>query len=290
VGRALCASLVRDGHAVSVLTRSVPHARRVLPSAVEAVTSLAGESPEAVVNLQGENLAGGRWTAERKQAFATSRVTFTRGLVTWMDHLPSPPSVLVNASAIGWYGDRGSQLLTEDDAPGNDFAAGLCRDWEDEAQKAAVNMRVVCARFGIVLDPSGGALGRMLPAFRFGLGGRMGSGHHWMSWITRHDLVRMIRFLIETPGVSGAVNATAPEPIRNVDFATVLGRVLWRPAWTPLPEAFLRLAFGEMADLLLGSQRVFPQRALAAGFRFEQPGLEAALRAMLSRPRESRIR
>jgi len=281
IGRALSNRLLAEGHCVTVLTRKPTPATGLQSN--RAVRSLTDVGPvDAVINLQGENLASGRWTAARKRAFVVSRVDFTRELVEWISVSSKRPGVLVNGSAIGWYGDRRDETLTESSAPGEDFAAQLCRNWEAEALRAeALGLRVCRLRTGVVLDRDGGALKKMLPAFRAGAGGPLGSGGQWMSWITRHDLVRMILWLAQTPTLSGAFNGTAPEPLRQADFAKALGRALNRPAVLPMPEFVLRLLFGEMAGLLLGSQRVLPEAATTSGFRFDHADIEAALPAVL---------
>jgi hypothetical protein len=190
--------------------------------------------------------------------------------------------VLVSGSAVGWYGPRDDEELGEDAEPGGDFSAQLCRGWEAEAIKAeALGLRVCRVRTGIVLDAGGGALAKMLPPFRFGIGGRMGDGRQWMSWIARADLVAMIRWLIDSDAASGAFNGTAPAPETNAGFARALGRALHRPAALPTPAFALRLLFGEMADLLLTGQRVVPRRALAQGFAFRFPRLGPALEAIV---------
>lgn len=281
IGGALSKQLLAEGHRVTVLTRTPNSSPRLL--AIREVRTLAevGEV-DAVINLQGENLAAGRWTDARKRAFGASRIDFTRELVAWLSGLSKRPAVLVSGSAIGWYGDRGDETLTESSKPGDDFAAQLCGDWESEALRAqSLGVRVCCVRTGVVLDRDGGALAKMLPAFRFGGGGPLGSGQQWMSWITRHDLVRMILWLAQTPTLSGAFNGTAPGPLRQADFARALGRALHRPALLPMPAFALRLLFGEMAGLLLGNQRVMPQAAMSSGFRFDHADIETALPAVL---------
>ncbi|APP79073.1 TIGR01777 family oxidoreductase [Xanthomonas hortorum] len=284
IGQALCPALLRAGHQVSVLTRDPRRASRTLPG-IAAVETLDGVQADAVINLAGEPLAAGRWTEARKQQFRASRLGITRQLQAWIAQQPAEqrPSVLISGSAVGYYGERGDTALTEADSAGDDFSAVLCRDWEAEAAKiAALGPRVSWVRTGIVLDRDGGALARMLPAFRFGGGGPFGNGGHWMSWIHRADMVELLLWLLEH-GEAGAYNATAPTPVTNAEFARTLARALHRPALLALPAGLLRLGFGEMAELLLISQRVLPQRALAAGFRFQYPGLEAALRAILQR-------
>lgn len=287
IGRELAASLLADGHAVTVLTREITSSGNRVPNGAKAIRDLArAEAVDAVVNLAGANLGGTRWNPVTKMGFRTSRIDTTRRLVDWMSRLGTRPKVLVSGSAIGWYGPHGDEVLTESAPAGSDFSATLCRDWEAEALKAAVlGVRVCTVRTGIVLGPSGpaggGALAQMLPAFRLGGGGPMGSGRQWMSWVHRADLVALIRFLIERETASGPYNGTAPEPVTNAEFAKTLGRVLKRPAILPMPGFALKLIVGEMAEILLSGQRVMPQAALDQGFRFRFPTLEAALRDVL---------
>ena len=286
VGRALCAQLASERRDVTVLTRDADAAARVLHPGIRVVSRLADCGPvDTVVNLQGENLSAGRWNTSRKLAFRTSRIDFTRALVEWMGTRPQPPSALINASAIGWYGDRGDEVLTESSTAGDDFAARLCADWELEARKAeALGLRVCRVRIGVVLDRDGGALAKMLPAFRMGAGGPLGKGEQWMSWITRRDLVRLLRWLAESgtgSSHSGVFNGVSPGALRNRDFARLLGRAIKRPAVLPMPAFALRAMFGEMSGLLLGSQRVMPDAARACGFAFEHPTLDAALDAVV---------
>jgi uncharacterized protein len=233
-----------------------------------------------VVHLAGAPIAV-RWTARRKREILDSRVLGTRRIVEAIATAQRQPRVLVCASAIGYYGDRADEELTEASSRGRDFLARVVGDWEAEAQ--AVGVRSVQLRFGIALSPHGGALAKMLPPFRMGAGGRLGSGAQWMSWIALHDLVRAIRFAIDSSGMRGAVNAVAPHPVTNAEFASTLGRVLHRPARLTVPSFALRAIFGEMAGLtMLASQRVRPARLEEAGFRFDFPSLEGALRYELS--------
>lgn len=285
IGSALCASLVSDRQDVTVLTRDIPGARARLPANVALIDRLDGaRDVDVVVNLAGDNLAAGRWTENRKRRIFESRVGTTQRLNEWIDSLSNRPSVLISGSAIGWYGPRGDEQLDENSAAGNDFAAGLCKAWETEAIKAqALGVRVCCLRTGIVLGSDGGALAKMLLPFRLGLGGPMGDGRQWMSWIARDDLVALIRWLIETDSAHGAFNGTAPRPVTNAEFAQALGRALHRPAVLRTPAFALRLLFGEMADLLLTGQRVMPRRAIAQGFAFQYPGLTSALSTILER-------
>jgi uncharacterized protein (TIGR01777 family) len=231
---------------------------------------------EAIVHLAGAPIVV-RWTERRKREILESRVEGTRRIVEAIARQEPAPRVLVSASAIGFYGDRGNEELTEESAEGSDFLARVAGEWERAARAARV--RSVQLRFGIVLSPHGGALAKMLPAFRVGMGGPLGSGAQWMSWITLHDLVRVIRFAIGSTELEGPVNAVAPQPVTNAEFAATLGRVLRRPAVVPVPAFALRALFGEMAGLtMLASQRVKPLRLERAGFRFEYPALEGALR------------
>lgn len=241
------------------------------------------EGFDAAVHLSGENLGDGRWTAARKAAFRSSRVDSTRRLAALLAGCAAKPGVLVCASAIGWYGDRGDEILTEDSAPGTGFLPELCQEWEaasSEAEQAGI--RVVHLRFGVVLARGGGALGKMLPLFRAGLGGRLGSGRQWVSWISLSDVVGAVRFAIANEPVRGPVNTVAPNPVTNAEFARELGRVLHRPSALPAPAFALRAALGEMADAtVLSSARVLPKRLEEAGFVFKHTSLSSALRAEL---------
>jgi hypothetical protein len=236
------------------------------------------------VNLAGASIAGGRWNAKRKELLRTSRIDSTRALVNALAKMNVRPSVLVSASAIGIYGNRGDEVLSEDSATGPDFLSVLAREWEVEALKAeALGIRVVLARFGIILAKHGGALPAMMLPFKFGAGGRIGSGQQWISWVTLEDTVRAVRFAIEKTSVRGAINVVGPNPARNVEFTKALASVMHRPVLFPAPAFVLRLAMGEMADaLVLSSQRVAPQRLEAAGFTFEHRDLPDALAATLA--------
>ena len=236
---------------------------------------------DGVVNLAGASIADGRWTKERKAELLASRVESTRAIVSAFRRDPRE-RVLVNASAIGFYGNRGEEILTEESKSGADFLASLSEKWEEEARRAEDVARVVILRFGIVLDEAGGALQKTLTPFRLGAGGVLGSGEQYWSWIDLHDVVRMIRWAIEQRNASGVINATAPAPVTNREFTRLLARALHRPAVIPAPGFALRIAFGEMADaLLLSSQRVFPARAEELRFEFRYPTLESSLRRIL---------
>lgn len=288
IGSALCQALIAQGYEVWVATRNRTRAVQRLHQSVHVVenlTELAGKTFFALINLAGESLGDARWTEQKKQEFRRSRVDYTRQLFQFFAEQKSFPHVLINASAIGIYGDRGAEPVDESATPGDDFAARLCRDWE----LAALNFKHHCARvcllrIGIVLDRQGGALKKMLPAFKAGLGGRMGDGNHHMSWITRNDLIRLITFLLNHELTQGVFNAVAPEPVTNREFTAQLAKSLYRPSLLPMPAPLLRLLFGEMADaLLLSGQRVLPERALAAGFVFTSPDLPAAFKEIFKK-------
>lgn len=288
LGTALVPFLTTGGHRVTSVTRR-PGPRDSIrwdPSS-GAIDVSAFEGLDAVVHLAGENV-GARWTAERKRRIRESRVGGTRLLAEALAALERPPRVLVSASAVGVYGDRGDEVLAEDATPAgppSDFFVELGREWEGATEPArAAGVRVVTLRFGIVLTPAGGALGRMLPPFRLGVGGPMGGGQQWVSWISMDDAVGAVHHALFTGELSGPVNAAAPEPVTSRTFAETLGRVLHRPAVVPVPAMALRLLFGEMADTaLLGSQRVSASRLVAAGYSFRHPRLETALRHELGK-------
>ncbi len=254
------------------------------PSADPAIENTAPlEGCGAAIHLSGANVAAHRWTPAYRHEMTTSRVDSTRALARLLASLRTPPATLLVASAVGFYGDRGNQLLDETSLPGSGFLAELCQQWEAAAQPAVdAGIRVVHLRFGVVLGPGPGALARMLPIFRLGLGGRLGSGRQWMSWISIEDAMRAILFVLETPSLAGPVNLTAPNPVTNAEFARALAHALKRPALLPAPAFALRLALGRMADeALLASVRAVPMRLLVAGFRFAHPTVDRALAAAL---------
>ncbi len=244
------------------------------------------EGFDAVVHLAGANLAAHRWTPKYKKIILDSRTQGTGVLSLALARLQRPPKVLVSASAIGYYGSRGDEILTEASSPGTGFLADTCQAWEAATQAASTaGIRVAHTRFGVVLSPGGGALKQMLPLFRSGLGGKLGDGEEWMSWITLDDLLSAIFHTIDHSELSGAVNFTAPEPVRNKEFTHVLGHVLHRPTVIPAPAFALRAAFGEMADAaLLSSARVLPEQLQSTGFRFQHAHIQAALQALLAEP------
>lgn len=283
VGTALQRELRAAGHTPVPLVRRAPGSGEVRWDPAGRWDPTPLEGIDAVVHLAGAGIADRRWTRARKEEIERSRVDGTRSLVQGLATLESPPKVLVSASAVGFYGDRGATLLEEASASGTDWLAGVARAWEGEAG-AAKRIRVVRARFGIILTPDGGALGKMLLPFKLGVGGRLGSGEQWMSWIAIGDLTRAILFAITDPRVEGAVNFTAPAPVTNAEFTRVLGSVLGRPTPFPAPGFALRLALGEMADgALLASQRVLPTKLQSLGFQWTTPELGGALRSLLSR-------
>lgn len=288
IGSALVRALAEGGHIVVRLVRSaaaIPGAEARWNPETGAVDSGTLEGCDAVVHLAGESIAGPAWTAERKRRIRDSRVEGTRLLCESLLRMDNPPAALLCASAVGYYGDRGDEVLREESPPGTGFLAQVCREWEDAAELAARGgIRVVRFRFGMVLSPHGGALARMLPPFRAGLGGRLGSGRQYVSWVALDDAVGAVTHAIRTPSLEGPVNVTAPNPVENREFTRILGRVLSRPAGVPVPAFALRLAFGEMADeLLLADTRAVPTRLLVSGYEFRLPSLERALRKLLGR-------
>jgi uncharacterized protein (TIGR01777 family) len=288
VGSALIKLLKTDGHEV---VRLVRHQRTVGAPEVEwqpdkgLIDKEHLEGLDAVVHLAGENIAEGRWTAEKKRAIRDSRVNGTILLSETLAQLRQPPAVFVSASAIGYYGNRGDELLTESSAPQDDFLSRVCQEWEKATTPAAEKgIRTVLTRFGIILAEDGGALAKMLTPFRMGIGGRIGDGKQWMSWIALDDVVGAIRSLIFDRFVNGPVNFVAPHPVTNAEFTKTLGSVLSRPTLLPVPAFGVRLAFGEMADsLLLASQRVEPTVLKERGFGFVWPRLEPTLKHLLHR-------
>ncbi len=285
VGRALRRRLETAGHTVIPLPRTRPAAGGPWWNPAAGTIDLAGiQPPEGVVHLAGESIVAGRWTTAVKTRIRDSRVAGTALLARALAGLTPRPAVLVAASAIGIYGDRGATPLTESDAPGDGFLATVCQDWEGAARPAAeAGLRVVFPRLGIVLDRHGGALARMLTPFRLGLGGPLGAGGQYMSWVALDDATSILERLLTETVWSGPVNVVAPEAVTNAAFTQTLARVLHRPARLPAPAWALRLVFGEMADAaLLASQRVRPARLQAAGHAFQYPALEPALRTLLA--------
>lgn len=285
VGTELCRLLSSSRHTI------VPVSRRGgngsvgwnPQSGIQNPDQLAGV--ETFIHLAGENIASGRWTRALKDRIRSSRVDGTRNLVRSLVSGPHRPRTLISASAIGYYGDRGEEVLTESSAPGTGFLADVCREWELAALSAAESgVRVVCVRIGVVLSPRGGALAKMLLPFKMGLGGRIGNGRQYWSWIGLHDLVRCLAFCAENDQLHGPVNAVSPQPVTNAAFTKGVGEALHRPTLIPMPAFAARLVLGEMADsLLLASTRVVPERLTAAGFQFDHPELVDCLTSELGR-------
>lgn len=292
VGTALCLFLATGGHRVVRLVRG-----KVEPQPFDDGTTSRSWNPDAevdprllegvdaVVHLAGENLAGGRWTESRKQLIRDSRVGPTRRLAEAIAQLDRKPAAFVSASAVGVYGNRGDEVLDESAAPGNDFLADVCKAWEGAAEPAAaVGVRVIHPRLGLVLSPAGGALAKQLPAFRAGGGAVLGDGRQWLSWIALGDLVGALHHILMTDSLAGPVNCVAPTPVTNREFGRALARVLRRPYLLTVPGPVLRLLFGELADAaLLSSARAVPAKLTGSGFAFDQPTLEPALRFLLGR-------
>jgi uncharacterized protein (TIGR01777 family) len=288
VGKSLVSSLTNDGHEVLKLVR---RERKMGSPEIEwdpkrgVIDREHLEGLDVVVHLAGESIAEGRWNDERKRLIRDSRVQGTQLLSDTLGQLSRPPKTFLSASAIGYYGNRGDETLVETSAPGQDFLSIVCLHWEGATRPAAdKGIRVANLRFGIILSTAGGALEKMLTPFRMGVGGRIGSGAQWMSWIALDDVVGAIKFVLTDTSLSGPINFVAPGPVTNAEFTKQLGAALSRPTLFPVPAFGARLAFGEMADaLLLSSQRVKPERLQIAGYGFQYPDLQNALRHVLSR-------
>ena len=289
IGSVLCSRLLQKGHTLTLLTRSAPsqtstgtkrwlHWRPGMSGDWES--ALVGA--DGVINLAGEPIAAKRWTLKQKHQLRLSRIDTTVGLIRAIAKAKQKPKFLLNASAVGYYGPRGDETVAEDAEAGTDFLAALCRDWENEAMKAEkLGARVIRLRTGIVLGRGGGALAKMVPPFKFFIGGPLGSGKQWMPWVHIEDEVGLIIHLIENSQASGAVNATAPNPVTMKEFCRTLGLVLGRPSWAPVPAFALRIILGEMAEMLVTGQRAVPAAAEKFGYRFRYPDLEEALRACM---------
>lgn len=290
LGHPLASGLAADGHDVVVLTRREHRAdasavrtvpwdlkRTLAPWAVEI------DGADAVINLAGEPIAAHRWSAAQKHRIEESRVLATARLVDAIGNAARPPALLLNGSAVGFYGHGGDAAITEETGAGHDFLANVCRRWEAQAVMASSSRtRVVCLRTGLVLAAHGGALPKMLPPFRLGIGGRLGTGRQFWPWIHHQDWLRLVRFVLDTPALVGPVNATAPHPVTNAEFTRELGRTLGRPTYFPVPALALRVLLGEMAGpLLLSGQRATPVKAQSNGFTFTYPTLPLALDAVL---------
>jgi uncharacterized protein (TIGR01777 family) len=287
VGTALIKSLEPEGHEIFRLVRHAPNSQAEVEWSPDrySIALARIEGFDAVVNLAGDSIAEGRWTEEKKRRIRESRVKGTKLLGDALANLTKRPKTFICASAIGYYGNRGDEILTETSAPGDDFLAEVCVEWEKSTALATEKgIRVVNARFGVILDAQGGALAKMLPPFRLGLGGRVGSGKQWMSWIALDDVVGALKFALVNDSLRGPVNFVAPNPVTNAEFTKTLGKVLSRPTLFPIPAFGVRLMFGEMADaLLLSSQRVEPARLQEAGYQFQFSRLNEALGHALNR-------
>lgn len=286
VGSRLVEALLDGGHHPIVLSRKPGCA--AVPGKVWTVGDLdtiPGDARiDAIVNLAGEPISNGLWTAAKRQRIIASRINMIEACRKLAQRLVVPPQVFITASAVGWYGIRGDEALDETSDGADCFSREVCLAIEQAAQRVeATGLRTVCLRIGLVLDRAGGMLGRMLTPFRLGLGGPFGAGQHWMSWVHRDDLIRLIAHCIARPDISGPVNGTAPEPVRNREFMRSLGKALHRPAFIPVPALPLKLALGQFAEeLLLGGQRVLPRKAEQSGFAFHYPALDGALTAILA--------
>ena len=294
IGRALCVSLSRSSHRVTVLTRNGRAAASQLFGTSVTTVEWNGHDPgvweeslegtDAIINLAGAPIADARWTDARKRLLTDSRVHLTRRLVEAISQRSSKPSILISASGIGYYGASDDRLLSEAAPRGQGFLADLCLAWEDEAQRAmGFGTRVVLLRTGMVLERDGGALPKMLLPFRLYLGGPIMPGTQWVSWIHRRDHLGLIEWALTTPNVSGPINAVAPEPVRMQAFCATLGRALNRPSWLPVPGTALRAALGELSTVMTTGQRVSPQKALSSGYVFHYPTLEAAFQTILKK-------
>jgi uncharacterized protein (TIGR01777 family) len=282
LGKALCAALAQSGAAVHRYSRASRPGFAVWDPASGRIDAEPLMAADAVINLAGEDLAGGRWTAARKSVLRESRVASTLLLARTIAELPQPPKVLINASAVGYYGHRGPDAVFEQSPAGQGFLAELCQAWEAATLPASQRgVRVAILRFGVVLSSEGGALARMLPAFRLGLGGRLGSGQQFMPWISLADAVSVIRFAISASDLSGPVNTVAPEATTNQDFTETLGRALHRPTLVSVPQFALKTVLGELSQVLLEGANVRPRVLEQAGFRFDYPRLEDALEVVL---------
>lgn len=294
VGRHLLARLPGPVH---VLSRDAAKAERTLkqfdvrafrwaPDGSDPIPQSAFDGVDVVFNLAGESIAEGTWTDEKKRRIRDSRVVGTRRLVEAISVLDARPRVLLSASAVGWYGDRGDAVLTEDEPPANDFLGSVCIEWEREASRAEkAGLRVVTPRLGVVFGRDGGALEKMLPVFKWGAGGKLGSGEQYVPWIHIEDLARLLLFVATHETLAGPVNATSPNPVTNAQFTKAMGEATHRPTLFGAPKFALKALAGEMSDLLLYSQRVVPAKALAAGFAFQHPEIEGALADLLHQDR-----
>jgi len=288
IGSALARSLSDQGHAVTVLSRSPDKVATTCGPGIAGLASLEQLTPDysfqVIINLAGAPIFGARWSEGRKRLIRDSRIGLTEKLVACIGRMQVKPNLLISGSAIGYYGDQGDTILTEQSTPRPDFSNQLCADWEAAAKTAEqYGVRVCLIRTGLVIAGGGGLLQRMLLPFRLGLGGRLGDGRQWMSWIHRQDWIAIAQTMMADASMQGAYNATAPNPVRNIEFTRTLAQCLKRPALLPVPAGLLKLLLGEMSELVLGSQRVLPERLSAQGFQFQYDELTSALNEALTR-------
>ena len=286
IGSALTRSLTEQGCEVTVLSRNRGSVEKICGSGIKALVNLnqlnTQDTYQVIINLAGAPIFDARWSDARKQIIRDSRISLTKQLVACMARMTVKPELLISGSAIGYYGDQGDVVLTEQSAAREDFSHRLCADWENEAKNAEqFGVRVCLIRTGLVLAEGGGLLQRMLLPFRLGLGGRLGNGQQWMSWIHRQDWIAIAQTMIADSSMQGAYNATAPNPVTNSEFTRILAYCLERPALLPVPAWLLKILLGEMSGLVLGSQRVIPERLLAQDFKFQYPDLSSALNQVL---------
>ena len=289
IGSALSRELSNSGHKVIITSRrkTPPKLENIEIVRWDIQTPLSSEimsGIDAVINLAGESLISGRWTKKRKERIMSSRVNTTRLLVESMKNANPKPKVLISVSAVGYYGPHGDEYVTEDFPPASDFLAEVCKAWEKEALRAQeLGIRVVITRFGVVLESDGGALPKMAIPFKFFLGGHLGSGQQWFSWVHREDIIGFMKYALENEAISGPVNLTSPQPVTNKEFCFALGKALNRPSWFHVPAFMIKLTLGEVGRVLLTGQRVLPEKALKAGYQFKYPEINEALRAIFGR-------
>jgi uncharacterized protein (TIGR01777 family) len=286
IGHALAQHLTRQGHAVAVLSRNPDKVAAICGPGVNALGNIeqlkAEDAYQVIINLAGEPIFDARWTEARKKLLRDSRINLTEQLVDAIGRMDIKPDLLISGSAVGYYGDQGDTVLTEQSVPHPDFSHQLCVDWEQAARKAEqFGIRVCLIRTGLVIAEDGGLLKRMLLPFRLGLGGRLGSGRQWMSWIHREDWIAIVQAMINNASMQGAYNATSPNPVTNREFTQTLAYCLNRPALLPVPDWLLKTVLGEISELVLGSQRVMPERLLAQDFEFQYPDLVSAVKHAL---------